>query len=1056
MAGRILLLGVLLFASGCCALVYQSVWLRSLRTVFGASTPSTAAVLAVWMGGLGLGALWLGERAQRTANPLRMYALLELGIALTAAISPFLLMAASAIYVAIGGTSTLGEWGATLVRLLLTPLVFGVPAVLLGGTLPAAGRAVTDTRDVGRKGLALLYGVNALGAVAGVLLATFLLFEAWGMRSTLWAACLVNCAVALAAWLFAKHLPAGPAEPPQPEPSSEESTLGAEGSVSRAWLLAAAFATGFSFLLMELVWYRMAGPILGGSTYTFGLVLAVALLGIGSGGLVYAWWGPTKATAGLFAVTCSLEALAILIPLILGDDLALLAEMVRFHSKTFAGLTLGWAAVTTVLVFPAALVAGFQFPLLLALKGVGDEDVATDVGEVYAANTLGSILGSLAGGFGLLPLLTAPGAWRACALGLLPVGAFFAFRSRSRQPAYALAFLLLCGLTVAGALAPGPGHFWRHSGIGAGRSEISAAKSWNERRASQFDRSRYLFQEIEGRESSLAFRGDDSLQLVVNGKTDGSAIHDAQTQILLGLLGSIVHPDPRTAFVIGLGTGQTAGWLAEVESMERVEVAEIEPGVVEFARQCGLSNHNVVAHPKVKILIADGREALQTSANRFDLIVSEPSNPYRAGLAGFYSVDFYRQAKARLAEGGIFSQWIQAYELHAETILLAMATLRSVFPHVTLWRAAAQGDLLLMATLEPQVVDLERVAKRLPQKPYRTGMGKIAGIYELEGFLALHSANHRLADKALEMLAGQLNTDDRNLLEYRFARSVGRPVGVSHREIREAAEEAQAKSPSVAGTYDEKRRGLLGARLHQASGEKIPSFPTAYAKRLELWRALSFEDFGSARRLLRGLSPPPKHDLLERLLLIEIPARLPGNVATRRVVFRELDELAKGGYKAEAACLRLQAAIVDKAHESVGPLARSALDLARVDPWITKALFRRTLRMLQERVRKPPVAKQVCEQLLRGPFALRNLESSRLSIALTLSSVAKDGTLLARVLGALEPFPIWKRWPLEQRARLYAEAGSDLSDRAARDLELFLSYEGQRMKSLLESSAKTR
>ncbi|OGQ26241.1 MAG: hypothetical protein A2138_04275 [Deltaproteobacteria bacterium RBG_16_71_12] len=263
-----------LFGSGLCALVYQTVWLRAFRLIFGASTPSTAAVLAIFLGGLGVGGIVLGRWVERSARPLVTYGNLELGVALSTAVTPFLLDGASFLYRSLGGSEGLGIVS-TPVRIALSAIVLGVPVVLMGGTLPAAARAVTSAGDVGRRGLSLLYGTNTLGAVTGVVLSTFLLLEVYGARRTLWLACLLNALVAVAARAVGRKLDAVVAAPPLPV--DEKRALVA----STRWVLVAAFITGAVFMVAELVWYRLAAPLLGGSTYTFGLVLACALLGVG-------------------------------------------------------------------------------------------------------------------------------------------------------------------------------------------------------------------------------------------------------------------------------------------------------------------------------------------------------------------------------------------------------------------------------------------------------------------------------------------------------------------------------------------------------------------------------------------------------------------------------------------------------------------------------------------------------------------------------------------------------------------------------------------------------
>ncbi|HUE73890.1 MAG TPA: hypothetical protein VMP01_23620, partial [Pirellulaceae bacterium] len=334
----------LLFCSGLCALVFQVAWLRELRLVFGASTPAAAAVLAIFMGGLGLGNAVLGRRADAVANPLRMYGQLELLISLASFVSPFLIDLSRMIYIALGGQQSLGLTGATIVRLLLATLVLGLPTFLMGGTLPAAARTVALARDDGRRSIGLIYGLNTLGAVMGALLSTFVLLEALGTRATLWTACLVNLATGLSAWWLSSRVvwpvPASPAPHVPPEsmpapalkrqekkgrPPRSASQLPVDSPVTSSpassdvlpvqsldsVLYAAACLVGFAFFLMEIVWYRMLTPILGGTTFTFGLILAVALAGIGIGGAMYPWlFGRRRPTLYDLALSCAGEGLA--------------------------------------------------------------------------------------------------------------------------------------------------------------------------------------------------------------------------------------------------------------------------------------------------------------------------------------------------------------------------------------------------------------------------------------------------------------------------------------------------------------------------------------------------------------------------------------------------------------------------------------------------------------------------------------------------------------------------------------------------------------------------
>ncbi len=791
----------LLFASGACSLIYETVWLRELRLVFGASTMASATVVACFVGGLGAGGLVFGRRADRQVRPLSMYAGLEAGIAVSAAITPLLLFLVRAAYIAVGGTRVLGVVGGTGVRLLLAALVFAAPTLLMGGTLPAVARAVESDEDRGRRDVALLYGANTLGAVTGCMVSTFVLFETFGTRLTLWIACLVNLLVAVTARSLARSMPERvPVETPsspQTEPSPETA-----GPPTPPWFtLWAAAVTGFVLCLMELVWYRMLGPLLGGSVFTFGIILAVALLGIGIGGLVYGL-RPRSVTATLhgFALTCMLEAVFVGLPYALGDRLAVLAVMLRPMGDIAFGLKVaGWTLITGIVVLPAALVSGVQFTQLIGLLGRGGHDVARDVGRVYATNTAGAIVGSLAGGFGLIPALSAPGCWRFVVWTLIALGLVATVLDAKRRPRAAVAPIGLALVAWLSIRAEGPTAAWRHSPIGAGRVDASQLRSPNDVVSWEHERRRAIAWETDGRESSVALARADGLAFVVNGKVDGSVRGDAGTAVMAGIVGAMLHPRPTRAMVIGLGTGETAGWLAAIDTITDVDVAELEPAILEVARQSTVVNHAALDNPKVHVEIGDARELLLTSPHRYSILMSEPSNPYRAGVASLFTQSYYEAIRDRLEEDGLFLQWLQGYEVDSRTVRTVYATLGSVFPEVETWELNNE-DLLLVASKRPIEHDFVRMEGRLREEPYRSASAFAWRATSLESFLAHFVATSGLARKVAEEDRDQVNTDDLNIVEFGFARTMGSKVAnFAIEDVRRVARARGESRPALLG-----------------------------------------------------------------------------------------------------------------------------------------------------------------------------------------------------------------------------------------------------------------
>jgi len=1024
------LVALLLVGSGFCALVYEVAWLRMLRLVFGVSTAASAAVLAIFLGGLGLGGLLLGRRADRAPSPLRLYADLETGVAVAAAATPLLVAVVARLYFLLGGTAVLGLAGATVLRLALAVAVLGLPAVLMGGTLPAAVRAVERGADAGRRGAGLLYGANTLGAVGGSLYATFLALELLGTNLTVWSASLLNLVLALAARLLAARAGApavAPRESTEPAPAA---------AAPVALVLVAAAAVGFAFLLMELVWYRMLTPLLGGSTYTFGLILTVALAGIGAGGLVYGAGAPARRpTLVGFATTCVLEALCIALPYALGDRLAVLAMQLRpLGFLGFGFLVVVWLAVTMLVVLPAAVVAGYQFPLLVGLLGAGERRVGREVGLAYASNTLGAIVGSLAGGFGLIPLLTAPGAWRAVVLVLVALGAACLLQAL-RGGAALRGGLVPLGLGLASVLlclADGPTAFWRHSAIGAGRLEASFTAP-NDLRRLLDERRRRIVWEADGIESAVALDAWNAYGFLINGKNDGNTIGDAPTQVMLGLIGALQHPRPRTALVIGLGTGSTAGWLAQVPSIERVDVVELEPAVVHVAEVCSPVNHDVLRDPKVHLVLGDGRELLLTTRATYDLIVSEPSSPYRAGIASLFTREFYRAAAGRLAEGGIFLQWVQAYEVDAETVRTIYATLGEVFPVVESWEVQL-GNLLLTGRRQAAPDDLTRLATLVETEPYRSALALSWGVAGVEGLYSGFIADGRLAAALRDGERGRVNTDDRTLIEFEFARSVGR-AGLFEAEdlFALAVARGNGRPPLAGGAVDWNLVGELRTvrALAEGRGTTARVKDPALQQRLLARDAYAHGDLRAAQEhwLAQDGGPRGPMDvtmLAESLSATADPRALPYIEQVRLLQPPEADALL--------ARWKASAGEVGAAAEHL----QAAFRGCRTFPWCYRPLLARSLDLAWQLTERRPDLGAALFEALAAPFAVRTLDGQRVSTYFSIG-LATDfpGRCLA-AFAALEPRVPWERRVLEQRERCYTLNHDPRAARAHADLAAFV------------------
>lgn len=1027
------MLSLMLLVSGGCALVFQVVWIRELRLVFGATTASSAAVLAIFMAGLGLGNWLFGRRIDASTRPLRFYGLLELGIACSAGLTPFLILLVREMYLGLGGQAALGPEVATLLRLLASAIILAVPTILMGGTMPAAGRAVSSEADQNRRGVALIYGLNTLGAVVGAGLANFFLLEALGNRSVLWSACLVNLLLAGTALHLSKRISVSTTHSAKPQPSVSETATGTRTN-QLAIVCFSSATVGFVFFLMEIVWYRMLGPLLGGTTYTFGLILCIALLGIGIGGALYGLLARfLKPSLSFLAVICVLEALLIAIPFWYGDQIAFwVLEQHNQPITSFGDQVWNWFQVGSFVIFPAAAVAGFQFPLLIAIAGKGRENVGKHVGWTFAANTAGAICGSIAGGFFLLPVMTAPGLWRfsVCLLLALSGIVFLCETSRRKLPTAISGTIAL--LALLAIFDQGPTAVWRHSGIGVGRAELGGTGPNAERHFAN-TKKRQCIWEAEGRESSVAITAVDSLAFIVNGKSDGNAFGDAGTQIGLGLLGTILHPSPRTGLVIGLGTGESAGWMADVDEVETVDVVELEPTILEMAQRCAPVNRNALENPKLKLHFNDAREYLLTTDNQYDLIVSEPSNPYRAGIANLYTQEFYESVATRLNEGGLFLQWLQGYEVDDRTVMIVLQTIRSVFPQVQIWRTKSR-DMVLVCSRSADAFKMtpELLRQRMQLPTIQAGLEQGWRVKDLEGLFAHYVCGNQTIDAVLQAAPAEHNLDDRNQLEYAFAKTVGSKSRFSIHDLHDQALASRDVSPVPSETLNletvTQRRQAMQLFLGGAVPLESHLSETAQ-RRAEAYQFYLAQQYPAAAQRFSQLDVDlecPIESMVYAHTLAE----------TGQTIDNVLLEQLQAANPTEVHAIKAIAHFQQGRQQQALDATLAALKQLKTNPWGSAQLIDSVLRRALALSEADPGNSEILFQHLSEPFALYRLEDKRLMIRFLIAEKLEQPQILA-ALDSLEPNIPWIGWLLESRAKLYASVQHPRSAQAKQELQLF-------------------
>jgi spermidine synthase len=749
-SGAMPLVAVLFFASGMAGLVYEILWSRQFALIFGTTLPAVTAVLAAFMGGLALGSFVFGRIADRRGHLVRLYGILELGVGACAFASlpafPMLERAIPALARYLGDGSAAFE----AVRFGVCVLVMAVPATLMGGTLPVLGRALAGRRDRLGRLVATLYGLNTLGAVLGTALAGFVLIRWLGLRGSIALTGAVNVIVGLAAlaldrrWAAAiAGAPAAPAQRPE---------RGAPG------LLPAYAVAGFAALACEVAWSRALILVLGSSVYAVTIVLATFLAGLALGGMAIGRAADrTEQRWQLFAVVeMGIGFLVLLSVVLLGRLPVLYLDLFwSLSGAGFAAIQALTLLLSGLIVLLPALLMGAAFPIASRLALAGRSSLGEGLGKLYFANTLGGIAGSVAAGFVLVPRLGTRGTLEAAAVLFLLVGMYALFQERSLPAARrgtAAALIGVLAVLFLGIVPP-----WERLLMASG-VYLYAPQMQDGFRSGQ----EFLYFH-EGLHSLVAVTEQAGIRsLRINGKTDGSTGEDMVTQVLLAELPLRLHGSARDVLVIGLGTGVTAGAAAS-HPATRVDCLEIDPAVVEAASLFRDVNGGALEHPSVRILEADARSWLADAEELYDVIISEPSNPWITGVSNLFTLEHFQSCRSRLRPGGLMCQWVHSYSMSLENLQMILRTFGQVFPHAGLWESAT-GDLLIVGGLEGRTP--EQTASRIRQSwrelPPEGRLARI-GLTQPEALLR----RWLLEEQELARFAGTgpLNTDDRPLLE---------------------------------------------------------------------------------------------------------------------------------------------------------------------------------------------------------------------------------------------------------------------------------------------------
>jgi spermidine synthase len=755
----LLLVLPLMAASGCAALIYEVVWLQLLQLVIGSSAVSLGLLLAAYMGGLSLGSALLARFVPASRHPLRVYGLLEAGIGILGLAALAGVPLVSRIYVAGAVQGTLG----LVLRGLIAAACLLPPTLLMGASFPAVARWAGSSRR-GVSWVGYFYSANIAGAVLGCLLAGFYLLRVFDMAVATYSAAALNAAAALGALALARwsnYVPSQEAAPPASPPRPSGALL----------VYLTIGISGLTALGAEVVWTRLLSLLLGATVYTFSIILAVFLLGLWAGSALGASLArrlahPRLALAGsqvllALAIAWTAHTLARSLPYWPVDPWLSLDPWFNFEIDLMRSV---WA------ILPATLAWGASFPLAIACLAAPTDDPARVSGSVYAVNTAGAILGSLAFSLWVIPAVGSRDAQRfligLCIASAIVAGAaarsFLAVRTWRLAAASLACVLLGWGLISTAEDVP-----WQVIAYGRRMAPIVRAFDLYD----QANPTTVLFRGEGVNSSVLIAERAGQRHFYVSGKAEAStAILDMRLERLMGHVPGLLHPNPRSVLVVGFGAGVTAGSFTQYPEVRDLVICELEAFIPPASHQYfGKENYGVLHHPRTRIVYDDARHYVFTTREKFDVITTDPIHPWVKGTSVLYSKEYYELVKQHLNPGGVVAQWLPIYDSDAETIKTELATFFSVFPQGTVWSNNLNGDgfdLVLAGRLEETPIDVDAMQRRLDRPDYSgvaASLGAV-GFHSAVEFLATYAG--RAADLRPLLAGAQINEDLNMRLQY--------------------------------------------------------------------------------------------------------------------------------------------------------------------------------------------------------------------------------------------------------------------------------------------------
>jgi spermidine synthase len=695
------------FLSGGVGLAYQVVWARQFSLLFGVSIYAVSAVLVAFLGGLGIGAEFFGRKLDKGTAPIRLYAFLELGLGIYIFLFPLWLIILEKIYIFLHpGTEGVSFYVLSL-RFVLAVSVLIIPAAFMGGTLPALARYFADHETAAGRSIGRLYAINTLGAMVGCIATGFWMVEHFGLTNTLRTGASINLLIGVFAWMFSGER--APVSAHLREHADVKKLQKIKTPRKRDITLLVLFGlSGFCALALEVLWTRTLVLLLNNTTYAFSLILAIFLFGIGAGSLLTARFSGRSFVHGVkyfayFQIGIGFFALLSLAGLALNEPLINFVNLFISENGWLTGMLPGderMAAAmvfSLLIVFPCTFLMGGGMPLIVEALTLERKKIGGDVGRIYAVNTFGCVIGALAAGFALIPLIGIHKSLVAVSWLAVIGGGYLIFSRLPEHKVYVKGFTLsvLLPLTLFLFYKGDIGYLLSIQKLDRGSS------------VEYYQEGPTATVLVSSQESDLTIGRMPIKRLWINGDPIAGVFREAlQLEKLQAHIPLLLHKEPKNALVICFGTGSTAG-AAAAHGLENITAVDISPEVFNAGYMFSRGNLNAMENENITLVEEDGRNFLLTTKRKFDLITSEPPPPSNAGIVSLYTSEYYRLNSKRLAKGGIVSQWIPLHHLSEKDFKMLVASFLDGFPYAGMWYT--KWDAIMIGSQEEIVIDFENI-----------------------------------------------------------------------------------------------------------------------------------------------------------------------------------------------------------------------------------------------------------------------------------------------------------------------------------------------------------